>query len=72
MRPFVRCVDLATEEECTTYNTNFKWCSDTTTPPAPPATDEGLNEAETGVIVVVSLIAVAAVAGAVAVCRAGM
>ena len=34
--------------------------------------DEGLNEAETGVIVVVSLIAVAAVAGAVAVCRAGM
>jgi hypothetical protein len=38
-------------------------------PPAPPATDEGLNEAETGVIVVVSVIAVAAVAGALAVCR---
>ncbi len=39
--------------------------------PAPPATDEGLNEAETGVIVVASVIAVAAVAGAVAVYRAG-
>ena len=36
----------------------------------PPAIDEGPNEAETGVIVVVSVIAVAAVAGAVAVCRA--
>ena len=46
---------------------NYEWCGDT---PAPPATDEGLNEAETGVIVVVSVIAVAAVAGAAAVYRA--
>ena len=59
------CMDVSRDLCATSLQT--KWCGDT---PAPPATDEGLNEAETGVIVVVGVIAVAAVAGALAVCRA--
>ena len=69
--------DSRTEANCQALDatqTAVEWCNTTSViwcpPPPPPATDEGLNEAETGVIVVVSLIAVAAVAGAVAVCRA--
>ena len=65
----VVCVDLATEQDCTNFNINYEWCGDTTTLPAEPA-DDGLSEAIITVIVLVSLIAVAGVAGAYAIfCR---
>ena len=67
---------LQSAAEAAQYANEVTRCSSSGTlcsrPPAPPATDEGPNEAETGVIVVGGAIVLTGLAGAAAVYRAGM